>query len=183
MPPRHRSALEARVPKKPKMTVPDSETRHVPYDLKLGVDFNVVLRAKRLAVYYQSIKFQTRWVKEIRATSQSFRSFIRAAQHLIQIERESCQRVSDIDYVLAHFWYWGNDCFTTRLSSSSSLALYQAFRRMQTATVTKDDPHLDRVYEDQMVAYLAEIRGETPETIRESLKDSGLLLPDDTCED
>ena len=172
------SALEKQVAKKPTVKLdplPETETEDDPAEHVTEI---IIKRARNLAVIYTAMKKDVQGVEWARLRTEGtrhFASFIKTARLLLHYELTSGRWVSDTDYVLAHLWYWGKDCFTTRLYSSSSIALYDAYMRIVSAEKIGPDELLDTQYSDQLVAYLSSLRRESPTAIVRSLKDSGLL--------
>lgn len=180
-PRREKSLLERKRFKTPKQSVEEvgawiNQSVVDSYDGNIAVGSDLQLRAQHLAMIYQGLRIQrvgAGW--EVKNGSKSYLSFVRVAQHIIEYEQSSCRRVNDIDYVMAHIWYWGEKCFTTRLHSSSSLALYDSFTRMKSATVVTLNEEEESEYEEKLLQFLSEIRVESIESVRLSLQSSGLL--------
>jgi len=172
---RRRKSLLEKAVARPKATKP---VKPIPYDMRLFEDADLVLRAKHLATVYASLRhLGPGWAHARLPSDRSYRSFLRAAQTILDYEKATCRRVNNIDYVMSHIWYWGKTCWTTRLSSSSSIALYDAFTRLHSAQWVHPDPEADQRYEQELVQYLSRLRNESESLIRRSLKGSGLLSP------
>lgn len=148
----------------------------LPYDLDFDPDIERC--ARKLATLFVALKRNLPGASspyEFKSHYTSYRSFLHAASMILDYEASCFRRVNLVDYVLAHLWFWGAGCFSTRLSSSSSIVLYNAFTQLHAATRIMPDYELDNSYAQEMVAYLARVRGESEETVRENLQFSGLI--------
>jgi hypothetical protein len=176
---RKKSALEKRVRRQPKVKLDKSEFEDAEdSETEFLATAPIVVRARHLATLYTAIKRDlpgNEWVRLAKENTRSFYAFIKTAQLLDEYERASHRRITDSDYILAHLWYWGKRCYTPRLYSSSSLALYDAYMRIVSATRIEHDPELDSEYDRDMIAYLSELRGESKTHVRKSLKYANLL--------
>lgn len=133
------------------------------------------IRSRNLALCYYSFKHPERR-QHIDESHKSFRSFVSVARRLIEYEAESHRKISDRNYVKAHVLYYGKACFPNCLLSKWSFALYDVYTRMLSADYVPHDAKKDDVYQEEWLVDIAKARGESVEVVRNSLKDSGLIL-------
>jgi hypothetical protein len=176
---RKKSALEKKVRRQPKVKLDKSEFEDTEdSETEFLATAPIVVRARHLATLYVAIKRDlpgVEWVRLAKENTRSFYAFVKTAQLLDDYERASHRRINDSDYILAHLWYWGRRCYTPRLYSSTSLVLYEAYMRVVSATRVEHDPELDSQYDEDLIHYLSELRGESKTTVRKSLKYANLI--------
>ena len=83
--------------------------------------------------------------------------------------------IEDIDFILAQKAFYKDDLSPTRLISRFSLRNYENYMEAKRAEVIELSQEEEDAYYDETTKYLAEIRGESVEQVKELLSGSGII--------
>jgi len=83
--------------------------------------------------------------------------------------------VSDVDYICAHHDTYGDGLKPQHLISWCSLAIYQNYLTAKRASVAHTTPAEQDAFDQDMVSYLMQLRGESKAQVTSLLEDFDLL--------
>lgn len=132
-------------------------------------------RPRELFLYYAAVqqkhgKWVVPYIKDKR-----MRACFRKLATKLQLFEALGVEIDDMDYILAHKQTYGPELRPQHLISWCSLNIYESYKTAQYAEVLELTEVEQEAYDTETVAYLAQLRGESPEEVARLLMSCDLL--------